>query len=155
MSSPDGEEWLTVAEAARALSIDPRQVRRYAARLQPTDRTQDRTGPLRVRLPAVEALRRDKNGRKDTGQDTVLLSEREARTLAALEAVYRARIDELQAHMADLRQFNARLQAENEELRRLLPAAPEAAGTGKDTGQDTPPSVPPTRRRPWWKWWLE
>ena len=83
-----GEEFVTISEAARRLGIAPRQARRYADRLPPQDRREpgdgDRDGeetgtgttegrsPLRVRYAALAALRESAtaaNGAKDTDGD--------------------------------------------------------------------------------------
>jgi len=70
------EEFATIAEAARRLGVDARQVRRYLLRLSPTDKGQDsqRTHKghpiLLVRVSAVEALRAasaEHETPKDTG----------------------------------------------------------------------------------------
>lgn len=43
--TPAKAEFVTVAEAARALSLSERQVRRYASQLEPTDKQQDSQRP--------------------------------------------------------------------------------------------------------------
>ena len=67
------DDLLTVAEAARRMRIDPKQVRRYAGKLRTQDRTPTGHVPLRVRLSALIALRdapiHDGGSQKDTGQD--------------------------------------------------------------------------------------
>lgn len=76
-TEPD-EGFVTVAEAAQAMGIDPRQVRRYADRLSETDRTPNGQRPLRVRLSVLlsyrssntESAKLDKKDQKDFGQDT-------------------------------------------------------------------------------------
>lgn len=60
---PLAEEWVTIAEAARRLEVDQRQIRRYLPRMTDADTRQDttrtRTGqPLYlVRMSALEAIR--------------------------------------------------------------------------------------------------
>ena len=67
MSEPAAEGFVTVAEAARALQLSERQVRRYAGRLAESDRltpdamtgaspARSEASALRVRLPALAAL---------------------------------------------------------------------------------------------------
>lgn len=56
----NGEEWVTVSEAARRLGVSDRQAHRYAGKLSDIDRQKADTGPLRVRLSALRGLR---NGR--------------------------------------------------------------------------------------------
>lgn len=116
------EEMLTVAETARQLGIDPKQVRRYAEKLTGQDRTASGHVPLRVRLSAIAALRPSaspsedappnaipdsENTRDRTGQDTT-----EKMSLIPSEA-YRQRVADLEAQNTDLR-------ADKERLYRLL-----------------------------------
>ncbi len=72
-AASDASAWLTVAEAARHLDIDPTQVRRYAGRVKAEDRTPKGQVPLRIRLAALIAQRDvggsgAKSNTKETGQ---------------------------------------------------------------------------------------
>ena len=132
MSDELQDKLLTVAEAARRMKIDPKQVRRYAGKLRTQDRTPIGHVPLRVRLSALIALRdapihdgvsqnymgQDKDripGR--TGQDT---PQEEAEgtpggeTVQAVlgtvpAALYQHRIADLEARNAELRTDKERL----------------------------------------------
>lgn len=114
---PVDAEFVTVAEAARALGIAPRQVRRYAAKLGHGDRQeggqgQGQTGdcpPLRVRFSAILSLRNQgqaggmgRGQAEDRPQDTVPSSV--SRTLDAdREMLVRLEVqnDALIARLAD------------------------------------------------------
>ena len=69
------DAFVTVAEAARALGVDARQVRRWADHLEPKDKGQDtqRTHKgqpiVTVRLSSVEALQKG-DSRGETSKDT-------------------------------------------------------------------------------------
>ena len=135
MSEP-ADEFVTVAEAARRLGIDPRQVRRYLPRLSPKDTAEDtqRThkgqSVVLIRLSAVEVLRKNglsspnapkTQGTTDrtyqrTGQDTAkdtgnVLSDSEHTDYA----VAVAQVEELRARVGDL---SSALEHEREAHRR-------------------------------------
>lgn len=119
----DDSEWVTIAEAARRLEIDPRQVRRYADKLRGTqDRTPSDTSPVRVRMRAIEALRNGfsvKLSTEDTlsGQGQDRTGHRAGRSPLP---DYAALLSEKDARIADLQeQLRERNQAESE-LRRLM-----------------------------------
>lgn len=175
------EALVPVATAARELGVDARQVRRYAARLQPPDRTPDGTTPLRVRVEAVRALRSAQKDERTRDRTGVLVSVREAAALRELLAEKDRRIAGLEANLADVRRAYAQLEGAYQDVRRLLPPAedtgqdkgagvlpepPRAADpsveTRQDTGQDQVSAVLPDARRgfvlradrrPWWALW--
>ncbi len=115
------EKLLTVAEAARRLRVDPKQIRRYADKLTGQDRTPADVSPLRVRLSAVEALREgaksEASSEKDIGQDRTQVTDRteqdsssgkaESGLLPAL--VYQHRMGDLEVQIAELRDDKERL----------------------------------------------
>ena len=132
MSDKLQDEFLTVAEAARRMKIDPKQVRRYAGKLRTQDRTPLGHVPLRVRLSALIALRddpiREGGSQKDigqdkdrtpgrTGQDTPTEEDAGAGSLGTVPAVL------YQHRIADLEARNAELRADKERLYGLLETA--------------------------------
>ena len=128
MSDELQDELLTVAEAARRMKIDPKQVRRYAGKLRTQDRTPIGQVPLRVRLTALIALRDtpvcEDRSRKDkdrtqggTGQDTPTEEDAGTAALGTVPAVL------YQHRIADLEARNAELRADKERLYGLLETA--------------------------------
>lgn len=127
---------VSVEEAARVLGLHPRQVRRYAEKLNPPDRTPDRTRPLRVKLEAVEQLRQATtqdqkrpigHRTQDTGHHRTVLkvSETEVNLLRELLAEKDRSIEQLRARVDDLQRANEGKDKHISDLRRLLPAASE------------------------------
>ena len=129
------DDLLTVAEAARRMKIDPKQVRRYAGKLRTQDRTPTGHVPLRVRLSALIALRdapiHDGGSQKDkdrtpgrTGQDTHRKEAEGAPTGETVQAVLGMVPAALYQHrIADLEAQNAELKADKERLYGLLETA--------------------------------
>lgn len=123
---------LTVAEAARRMKIDPKQVRRYAGRLRTQDRTPVGHVPLRVRLSALIALRDDPihegGSQKDIGQDKDRTPGRTGQDTPPEEAEGTGSLGTVPAvlyqhRIADLEAQNAELRADKERLYGLLETA--------------------------------
>jgi hypothetical protein len=141
----DAEELVTVAEAARALGIDARQVRRYAAGLGHSDRTPAGQSPVRVRVSAVAQARDSRTnrgrsepppGRTPAGQDSDIVT------------VLRAEVDELRGQLRRMEERYdaeraAREQADGEYRRLLLRAMPAIPAAPDDTPEEPAP-------RAWW-----
>ena len=132
MSDELQDELLTVAEAARRMKIDPKQVRRYAGKLRTQDRTPIGHVPLRVRLSALIALRddpiREDSSRKDIGQDKDRTQGRTGQDAPAEEDAGAASLGTVPAvlyqhRIADLEARNAELRADKERLYGLLETA--------------------------------
>lgn len=146
---------VTIAEAAKRLGVDPTQVRRWARKLKPEDRT-DRTGqcPLSVRLSSLEAVRQAQGRSKDTGQtgqDSVLsVTHREAHTLAAVVDQYQRRIEELEAHRQALSAANEALLAEVQRDRDRLAVEAERSRLEADALRAQLADA----ARPWWRRWM-
>lgn len=159
MNEPD--EWVTVAECARRLGIDQKQVRRYAGRLADTDRTPADTSPMSVRLSAVVSIRKRSTEREisrrspvnrppdtdrtlaDSQQDMSAQNVRE--TLAALQAQYEHQLADKSADIAFLRQELEAGRIERAELRRLLLIEQDAV---KRLTSAPPATVDPPEERP-------
>ena len=137
-------EFVNIAEAARQLGIDPRQVRRYLPRLAPTDKATDtqRTHKGRpvvlVRLSAVEALRdagRERETATDTGNGQDRTSQRTGQdTSDALLAELRARLQDREAEVVYLREALCR---EQETARAALSDLAEERGRAAE-GEGSP-----------------
>ena len=132
MSDKLQDEFLTVAEAARRMKIDPKQVRRYAGKLRTQDRTPLGHVPLRVRLSALIALRddpiREGISQKDIGQDKDRTPGRTGQDTPPEEAEGTSAGGTLPAvlyqhRIADLEAQNAELRADKERLYGLLETA--------------------------------
>jgi hypothetical protein len=160
-------DFMTIREAAAALGIGERQARRYAGLLGHEDRRESETGPARVRLSALSALRREHKARPDTAGHTTGPSPTYDRTPpdsmtepsapAALPALAErllaekdARIADLQRELkeqhgaaAEMRRLLLSATVELQELRRLLPLpAPGGAGLMTDSRPDTAGHMP-------------
>jgi hypothetical protein len=125
---PDG--FVTVSEAARALGISDRQALRYAGRLSDADRRASETGPTRVRLEALRALRGERqnarspreevHGTSDAMSDAGPTSVRPGPTHDgghASDAASNALVEQLKGEVAFLR---AALEREQETARAAL-----------------------------------
>jgi len=138
-------EFVTISEAARALGVDARQVRRWVDRLEPKDKGQDtqRTHKgqpiVTVRLSAVEALQKgDSRGEapkdttkgqaRDTGPRPVRVSDEMSLRLS--EAEKRASALEVRAAVAEARA--ELLEAERDRLDKSLTEALAIARAAQD-----------------------
>lgn len=145
-------EMVTIEECARLLGLHTRQVRRYAERLTPPDRSEDGFKPLRVRVDAIQRLRHAPQERKKTTSAAktpskpdnlpVQVTSTEAQLFQklleekeTLIAELRERIHDLQSANTDLRSANTDQRQHIEDLKRLLPPPPET---------ENPPSARPT-----------
>lgn len=141
----DEQEFVTIEAAAAALGLHPRQVRRYAEKLSPPDRTPDRTRPLRVKLDAIERLRHAQNGHRTQDRTVLKVSETEVTLLRELLAEKDRSIEQLRARIDDLQRANEGKDKHIEDLRRLLPAPEDRTSDG--TAQEVSVSA---WRRLWW-----
>ena len=119
------EEFVTVAEAARQMGVDARQVRRYLPRLSATDTAEDtqRTHKgqpiVLVRVSALQSLRGNgspanhEEKSKDSGNGQDRTHQRTGQDVSFAVAV--AQVEELRARVADL---SAALEHEREAHRR-------------------------------------
>lgn len=172
-------EWLTVAEAARRLNIDAKQVRRYAGRLSEADRTPAGQVPLRVRLASLLAQREaggsapktstkaeDRTGHPagqghGTGQDPGKDVPPVEGTLPAIvyqklladkdgEIDYlRGQLRLAQENLAREQLLRLNITPESGWMERAGPDVGHAAGQDTGQGQDTAEEAQ-AGKRPWW-----
>ena len=162
------DDLLTVAEAARRMRIDPKQVRRYAGKLRTQDRTPLGQSPLRVRLSALIALRdapiHDGGSQKDIGQDKDRTPGRTGQdtpqeeaegtpageTVPAVLGTVPAAL--YQHRIADLEAQNAELKADKERLFGMLETAQANLAREQALRSLPPPASEVTEAAavPWW-----
>ena len=137
-------ELLTVSDVAKRLGLHEKQVRRYASRLNPPERTGPDVSPLLVSLSAIERERNrtaPQSVRVETGQDTdghrqdTPDSDRPAPSLTAEQTaiLYERLLQEKDARIQTLESALHFAQETAQEYRAQL-SAREAT---KDTGQDS------------------
>ena len=143
----DTDEWLTIAEAARRLGLDPTQVRRDSRRLDSKDRTGQDTSPMRLSLSALIALREEKTKdrtKTGTGQDK----------RQDTEETVPSEVDFLREQLREKdRQIAAHQQAEAELRRLMLTDKAELAELRQKAALPPVQEAYPERRRSWWGWW--
>lgn len=152
MSDPD--EWGTVIEVAKRLELHARQVRRYAEKLGPKDRTPEGQTPLRVRVSSIMALQqrtafgavrleteRTQDGTGRDKRDSVPTGS--APTLQQIASLYEERLRDKEALIAEqtrmIRLLEEDRQADREQIADLkarLSIEASRAEPIKDTGQD-------------------
>lgn len=134
-------EWVSIAEAARALGLAERQARRWAQRLPAADRRQEDVTPGRsralVNLTALRALVADPAAPGATehlsGQVSGQVSVPASAAYERIHQTQQARIDDLQAALEHERRQNQQLiEALRAEQHLRALAAPE------------PPAAPPS-----------
>lgn len=152
-SSHAPDEWLTIAEAARRLAIDPKQVHRYAAKLGEADKRLDMSGHVLLRLGAIVTLReKGLAGRRAiAAPDEALPALREDMSGHVPSAITFGLVMGLLATLeekeARIRELNETLAHEREVTQTMLKALPPATEHTSTTPEQT------SNKRSWWAWW--
>jgi len=123
----EGEEFVTIAEAARQLGISERQTRRDAGRLSGDDRRVFDTGPMLVRLAALARLRGiglpDGNSTEPLSGDVRQVADNDRLVSGNGGQVADTATDDRQALIEQLRAENERLNAALERAQGALQQA--------------------------------
>lgn len=165
------DDLVTIAEAAKALGIDQRQVRRYAGQVRTEDRTPTDIRPVRVRLSSVRVLIKrippshrvhiDRSSGKDKVSASTQLSGQVSADPRDIELItIKIELAAAQREAALLRHTMEVLEQSNRDLRRMLPPAPDPVATPGEVVSAPPTAAVPIEtstdtqptRRPWWAW---
>lgn len=134
--SQDRSELITIAEASKRMGVDPKQIRRWAARLPLTDRTPEAVSPLRVSLEGLTRVRdgnrseSPQNDQSERNHVETVNHPPESHSGVGKEETDRAERGQDTGEEARLRVYEAQIEVKDEQLRELA-ARLEAAQAGE------------------------